>query len=584
MRPDSIPKTTSGKLRRTQCKHQWTVGSLRSSAISGQRRPTRETLLRVGPGGAPEYVLRLLQTEVAEVLHLTDPNDVPVDRPLLDVGLDSLGLIDLAQRVEDRTGARIPPASFGNDLTLQAMAISVVRHFESVPPEPDETPDTGDVPFSAGQRRALELGQWDGWTRTVMLDVHRRLTPDRLRRAASALIARHEALRLRFRRNGGRFTQRYGDIEGSFAVESVTLDRPDALPPLLSEQYRRVSVEHGPLLRLLLIGTGSRQRLFIAVSNLVMDGITLRILLDDLDQLCRLDEQGEDLRLARTSARFEVFSGWMNDFARGDAKADLEFWRTQLAVPPPATYDPLAHPGVQMEDLGTARHSLPPEETRALRNVRMTGPDAGRAPLATTLLTALVRTAQRQWSCGRLVVELSGSGRQTAVHGLDLSRTVGALHCTFPLAFEDSRSQGPAETLAAVGGRLAGVPSAGLSFDSLKYLHDDPDLRQSIRQAPAPTLWFDFQGERPTRSRSGLFSLSAAAVGDVGDPGAGVRQPPLYVECAVVGGTTRIVWEYSPRRLWWTGGEIDQWMTRFRNELHHLVRSGTGVPVRQTSR
>jgi non-ribosomal peptide synthase protein (TIGR01720 family) len=314
-----------------------------------------------------------------------------------------------------------------------------------------------------------------------------------------------------------------------------------------------------------------------------MDTVTLRILLDGLDQLCQSDEQGEALRPARTSASFEVFSGWMNDFARRGAKADLEFWRTQLAVPPPATYDPLAHPGVQAEDLATARHSLPPEETRALRTVRMTGPDAGRAPLATTLLTALVRTAQRQWSCGRLVVELSGSGRQTAVHGLDLSRTVGDLHCTFPLAFEDSRVQGPAETLTAVGERLVGVPSAGLSFQGLKYLSDDADLRRSIRQAPAPTLSFTFRGEMPTRSRSSLFSLSAAAIGDMGEPGAGVRQAPLSVECAVVGGTTRIVWQYSPRRLWWTGAEIDQWMARFRNELTQLVRRGTGSPAGQTS-
>ena len=169
------------------------------------------------------------------------------------------------------------------------------------------------------------------------------------------------------------------------------------------------------------------------------------------------------------------------------------------------------------------------------------------------------------------MVELSGSGRQTAVHGLDLSRTVGDLHCTFPLAFEDSRSQSPAETLTAVGERLAGVPSAGLSFDGLKYLNDDPDVLRSIRQAPAPTLWFNFQGETPTRSRSGLFSLSAAAIDDMWNPAAGVRQPPLYVECTVVGGTTRIVWEYSPRRLWWTGAEIDQWMARFRDELHQLA-------------
>lgn len=581
LKPDSIPKTTSGKLQRSQCKELWTLGSLRSSALSGQPGSRPEA----PPSAGQEYVLRLLQAEIAAVLQLADPDDVPVDLPLRDIGLDSLGMMDLAKRVEDRTGARVPPGTVTDGLTLRAMAASVVRRSELAPSEPNEAAgetgdETGDVPLSAAQLHALELGQWDWWNRAVMLDAHRRLTPERLRRATSALVARHEALRLRFRRDNGRFAQRYGDIESSFAVESVTLPEPgdsDELLRILNEQHRRLSLEDGPMIRLLLVETGSEQRLFIAVNHLVMDGVTLRILLDELDHLCELDEQGERPRLARESARFEVFSRWMIDFARGDATADLDFWRAQLDAPPPATYDSRVHPGVQMKDLGTARHYLRPDETRALRTVRTAGLDGPRAPIATTLLAALVRTAQRQWDCGRLVIELSTSGRQVAVHGLDLSRTVGDLHCTFPLAFEDSRTQSPEETVTAVAERLARVPSAGMSFDALKYLNDDPDVHSSIRGAPAPTLWFNFQGEAPTQSRSGLFSLRDAPLGDMWDPEAGVRQPPLYVECSIVGGTTRIVWEYSPRHLEWSGAAIDGWMTRFRDELDGLARSGPGT-------
>ena len=122
------------------------------------------------------------------------------------------------------------------------------------------------------------------------------------------------------------------------------------------------------------------------------------------------------------------------------------------------------------------------------------------------------------WSWGVSSVELSAAGdrrRCTARSVTDGRRSAR----TFPLAFEDRPSQSPAETLnARWANGLPVSPSRGLSFDVLKYLNDDPDVRRSIRQAPAPTLWFNFQARCRLGSRSGLFSLSAAAVGDVWDP------------------------------------------------------------------
>ncbi|MEV4539213.1 AMP-binding protein [Asanoa sp. NPDC049518] len=544
LRPDTLPKTTSGKLQRGECKDRWTSGSLQP--LTGKREP-REAV----HGSGNEYVLRLLQADIATLLQY--PDDVPVDLPLRDLGLDSLGMMDLAARVEDRTGARVPPAEVHDGATLRDLATLVVRQFERPPAEPGEptsTPHTGEIPLSPAQAHALQLGQWDWWNRAIMLDVHRRLTPERLHRAAYALVARHEALRLRFRRDDGRVTQRYGDIGRSFAVETTSDPAPD-----LDEQHRRLSVEYGPVIRLLLMETGARQRLFITVNHLVMDAATLGILVDDLDRLCQLDERDERLHIGRGSAPFEAFTRWMNDFARGAATADLDFWHQQLDAAP-------GHPAVTMKDLASARQHLRPDETRALRTITT---DGRRAPVATTLLTALVRTAQRQWDCGRLAVKLSSSGRQSSVHGLDVSRTVGDLHCTFPLAFDDSSAQSPAETLAAVSRRLAEVPSAGMSFDALTYLGN------GTNGAPSPMLWFNFQGEVPTRSRSGLFSLREGDLGEMWDPECRVKQPPLYVECSVIEGTTRIDWYYSPRHLGWSGGEIDEWTSRFGDELRRCL-------------
>jgi acyl-CoA synthetase (AMP-forming)/AMP-acid ligase II/acyl carrier protein len=559
LRPGRLPKTTSGKLQRGECKRQWADGSLRSSALVGQSG-LAEQKEQEPPA---DYLLWLLRTEAGALLQLSDPNDVPVDLPLRDAGLDSLGLMDLARRIENRTGARVTPADVDDGTTLRDLATLVVGQFELAPAEDQATvpnADTGDIPLSPGQVHALRLGQADWWNRAVMLDVHGTLTPERLRRATSALVARHDALRLRLHRSA----QRYGDVERSFTVESITVSGPDELLPLLNAQHHRISRENGPVMRLLLIETGSGQRLFIAINHWVMDGVTLGILVDELDHLCRLDEQREPLRLGRASARFEDFSRWINDFAYGGAAVDRDFWRAQLDVPPPTGYDSRLHGSLKQKDASDVRQYLSPEETRALRGVRLNG---RRSPIATTLLAALVRTAQRQWDCGRLAIRLSTTARQAAVHGLDLSRTAGDLHCTFPLAFEDSSAQSPAETLTAVAERLARVPSAGVSFEALTNLSDD----SSFSDAPVPTLWFNFQGEAPAQSRSGLFSPRDVPLGEMSDPEGGLRQPPLYLECSILEGATRLDWSCSPRHLGWTGGEIDDWMARFSDELRGLL-------------
>jgi hypothetical protein len=192
------------------------------------------------------------------------------------------------------------------------------------------------------------------------------------------------------------------------------------------------------------------------------------------------------------------------------------------------------------------------------------------------LRAALGPTAQRRWRCGRLVVELSSHGRQTQVHGLDLSRTAGDIECSFPLAFDDTSGQSPAQTLAAVRRRMASVPSAGLSFDALAQLHPDPRVRESLLGLPGPTLWFNFQGELQLRSRpSGLFSAHEAPLGDPWDPTVHVKQPPLYLECVIVNGALRADWYYSPRHLSWTDTEVEAWSNHLRDEVRVITEAGT---------
>ena len=73
---------------------------------------------------------------------------------------------------------------------------------------------------------------------------------------------------------------------------------------LFTDTQRSLDLEHGPLLRALLVdGPEGQQRLLIAIHHLVVDGVSWRVLLEDLQNVYRQLERAQSVSLpAKTSA------------------------------------------------------------------------------------------------------------------------------------------------------------------------------------------------------------------------------------------------------------------------------------------
>jgi natural product biosynthesis luciferase-like monooxygenase protein len=125
LRPLSLPKTSSGKLRRKDCKEAWIEGRLdcAKSWIESPPEPRwSPSPLDARPGRAPAEMLALLLRTAAELLRLPSAANVRPEQSLRRVGLDSLGLVDLKRRLEGALGVDIPLGALDDDPSFATLA------------------------------------------------------------------------------------------------------------------------------------------------------------------------------------------------------------------------------------------------------------------------------------------------------------------------------------------------------------------------------------------------------------------------------------------------------------------------------
>lgn len=82
-------------------------------------------LSALAPEAATEALLTLVRDEVARILRLPD-DTVELDRPLIDIGLDSLMALELRLGVEKRTGMELPLTTMGGNRSIRDLVTRIV--------------------------------------------------------------------------------------------------------------------------------------------------------------------------------------------------------------------------------------------------------------------------------------------------------------------------------------------------------------------------------------------------------------------------------------------------------------------------
>ena len=299
-------------------------------------------------------------------------------------------------------------------------------------------------------------------------------------------------------------------------------------------------LEVGPLLRAGWFEIGEEERrLVLIIHHLVVDGVSWRILLEDLQTLCGQFRNGEALRLPQQTSSFGQWSEALGQYARsGKARSELPHWRSLAACH--ARGVPKDHQLGEntVGTLATVQVVLSQPETQTLLQG---APRACRVGIEDVLITAVVEALEQWNGCSGVLLELEGHGREELSTTIDVSRTVGWFTTMYPVYFE-LHEKGLRQKLETVKTQLRAVPTRGLGYGVLRYL--DPEGRQQLNEAPRPEVVFNYLGQLDQV----LTATGWLAAEDLAGLHRSTEQRRAYlleINACVINGSLYVTWGYS---------------------------------------
>jgi amino acid adenylation domain-containing protein/non-ribosomal peptide synthase protein (TIGR01720 family) len=525
---DQLPRTPSGKLDR------------RRLPVPEQIRPELQEAF-VAPRNEIEERLVRIWSEVLAV------NRIGINDNFFDLGGDSILSLQIIARANE-AGLQLTPKKLFQHQTVAGLA-AVATRTKAI--QAEQGAASGAVPLTPIQHWFFEqnLSEPHHWNQAVLLEAQKPLDASLLQRLVQRLLAHHDALRLRFDRGKSSWYQFNATAEENEVFSVIDLSmipasgRGVAMKGAAAELQSTLNLSDGPILRVALFDLGAElpNHLAIIVHHLAIDGVSWRVLLEDLQIGYQQLAQGEQIELAPKTTAFKRWAERLAEYAGSpDARQETTYWLTQSGVA--IARLPIDHPhGLNTEaSAGTVSAWLSVEETAALlREV----PAAYHTQINDILLTTLAQSFARWTGAGTLLVQVEGHGREEIGQDIDLSRTIGWFTTTFPVLLEVGECFEIGEALKRTKERLRRVPHRGIGYGLLRYLSEDPATSAELRSLPQPEVSFNYLGQFD-QSFAGLFKLSDQSAGPTRSARA-KRSHLLEIEAKILEGRLRLDWGYS---------------------------------------
>ncbi|WP_342622820.1 non-ribosomal peptide synthetase [Pseudomonas alkylphenolica] len=483
-----------------------------------------------------------------------------------ELGGDSILSIQVVSRAR-QAGLHFTPRDLFQHQTIQTLA-SVVRRSDDNPV--DQGPLSGRAALTPIQHWFFDsdVAQPQHWNQAVLLTPAERLTPKALEQALQQLVEHHDALRLCFSTQDGQWRGDYLQGESRELLWQVSVNSFADCQPLYSDVQRSLDLGNGPLLRALLVENAEgQQRLLLAIHHLVVDGVSWRVLLEDLQALYR----GQAL-----AAKTRAMSDWaarLQAYAGSDSLRDEQhWWQTQLSIAHREL--PCDHP--QGANLHKQAHTLSLRlDATQTRQLLKQAPATYHTQVNDLLLTALARVLCRWSGDTSVLVQLEGHGRESLFEDMDLTRSVGWFTSAYPLSLSPAADAGA--SIKAIKEQLRQVPHKGLGYGVLRYLAD-ASVRESMAALPQARITFNYLGQFDQQFQAdALFQPVDEAAGEAHDPQAPLPNW-LSVDGQVYAGELQLRWTFSRER--YDQRTIEQLAEAYKIELlgliEHCLAPGNG--------
>ncbi len=458
-----------------------------------------------------------LEAQLAEVIGAVLHHDRPgIGESFYDLGIDSIKAIQIASRLH-KAGLKVEVKEILRSPRIKELAL-LVRQDNDRAVRPLVTGPVALAPAQAAFFGTVRVAPHH-YNQSVLLRADD-LPEERVQAAFAALLQHHDALRTVFRREAGEPIRQACRPPGepvSLAVWDLRgeADPAATLARRATALQASFTLETGPLVKPALIHLPEGERLLIVAHHLVMDGVSWRILLEDLAGLL----QGLPL-----PPKTDAYLYWAERMAAHAGSpsvlAERPYWLALGQSLPDTSF--AGSPGAECPPGGlqTVAFTLDPGQAQLL-------PRANAAFSTNTqdLLLAALGTALREtFGVSHPFVTVEGHGRETTLPDLNISRTVGWFTSEFPVLWPAETPADPLAELVACKEALRQVPAGGVHYRLLQALPAPAAPGDAIFRRKPP-IRFNYLGSFRNEQGNAPFSFAEESVGQQRDPGQPVEYP-----------------------------------------------------------
>ncbi|HET9281329.1 MAG TPA: amino acid adenylation domain-containing protein [Candidatus Angelobacter sp.] len=483
-------------------------------------------------------------------------SNIGIDDNFFALGGDSILAIQVIARAR-REGIRLTVRQFLHHPTLSALAASAEEAGIALA---EQGPVVGEAPLTPIQRWFVEQASPEPHhdNQAVLLELRERPNVQALKAAIGQLMEHHDALRLRLVGHKQRFVAPLGPVP----VERMVLDN-GAFEEAAARVQASMDLKSGPVFRAVLFENPEGQaRLLLCAHHLAVDGVSWRILLEDLASAYQSHSSGENAILPPKTTSFKRWAERLFEYAQSKQLHDeAKLWLDDRLL---AGFHAPTDPGLEGEAQSVVA-SLSPEETQRL----LQAAPAAHGMRIDDLLLAALGKALGTLKPGPWLIDVEGHGREELFEDVDLSRTVGWFTTVYPLLLEP-----PGGDPMMVRDARRNLPHGGIGYGVLRHLAGHSEL-STLRS----DVCFNYLGQfDQALSNNGPFKLAGEPLRALRSPRAR-RSHALEINALVSGGCFSAMFTHVEARH--SRAVVEQLAATFLEALRELTM--TPLPHRDAT-
>lgn len=424
------------------------------------------------------------------------------------LGGDSIKAIQVAAKL-NKMGLKIKTKDILSNAVFEEMAIHLERTLFN--DEADQNPCEGYVEHTpiTSWFFSQPFENFNYYNQSVLLTLKKDIHMEKLQRALKELICHHDALRLNYDTKSNKMFFNPDHLSIGCEVNVFDLlhypyDKQDSEMVCIGEELKSsMDIENGLLIKSCVFDLGTRgKRLLLTAHHLVIDGVSWRIVLEDLANLLSHNNNNKEAILPMKTLSIQKWALALARYAQNYALEDVKYWEGLLGKH--YTMDTDFDTGSD-----TVEHSnsiCAKVNKREVNMLLSTANSAYGTQTVEILMISLILTIREFLNRDNIILEIEGHGREEIFDNINVYRTVGWFTCIYPAVFNIC-GDGISSQIKALKEQIREVQAKGFHFGMLKN-HLNNLENQSVKH-----IRFNFLGDFDGINMNGLFEVSDANTG-----------------------------------------------------------------------